>query len=263
MWRVIVSCSIVCSYLIQYVMKGLVISLAIVVVVVVVMVVFKRDPKAAAVSDVGGSVPATVDAAPVVKRNPAYQIMSSDTNEFKNAVYLEILIQDKITMEEMIAIARNERRTHGGDTRLHAGFRYKSMNNPYYGTASYLVDCSGCEQRDEDGEPISAILRYKEPSEPETANILPKGMSEDAVIARFYDHGWEDNALIAYTNKSKTKASYYWLYVDKEPSEQKLRPLGDGVFQVIETGAKYRVSSDRVEYIQTNSTISFTYERTK
>lgn len=83
------------------------------------------------------------------------------------------------------------------------------------------------------------------------------------VIARFYDHEWERNALIAYTNKSKRKASYYWLYKDEDPAEEKLRPLGNGVFQVIETGAKYRVSTDKVEYIQTNGTISYTYERMK
>jgi hypothetical protein len=248
-------------------MKGFLISLSIVVAAVVAMVVFKRDPQTAAGGGIDSSASAPIEeaasAVPVVKRNPVYQIISTDTNEFKNAVYLEILIQDKITMEDMIAIAHNERRTYGGDTRLHAGFRYKSMNNPYYGTASYLVDCSDCQQRDEDGELISAILQYKESTEPETTHKLPKGISEDAVIARFYDHGWERNALIAYTNKSKTKASYYWLYKDEDPAEEKLRPLGNGVFQVIETAAKYRLSTDKVEYIQTNGTISYTYERMK
>lgn len=186
----------------RVVMKGVVISLSIVAAVVVAMLVFKPDPQTTEGGGTNRSASAPGEqaaaASPVIKRNPVYQIMSADTNEFKNAVYLEILIQDKITVEEMIAIAHKERKTYGGDTRLHAGFRYKSMNNPYYGTASYLVDCSDCEQRDEDGEPISAILRYKESTELETANILPKGMSEDAVIARFYDHGWERNALIAY-----------------------------------------------------------------
>lgn len=246
-------------------MKGIVLSALIVVVVAIVLVVFKPEPQVITSSNVESPKAADVEAssapAPVAKRNPPYQIVSSDTNEFKRAVYLEILIQDRITIEEMIAIAYNERRTYGRDTRLHAGFRYKSMNNPYYGTASYLVDCSGCQQRDEDGEPISAILQYKESDEPETASILPNGISADAVIARFYDHGWEQNALIAYTNKSRTKASYYWLYKERDPGEEKLRPLGNGIFQVIETGAKYRVSSDKVEYIQTNGTISYTYER--
>ncbi|MHA4740591.1 hypothetical protein [Dyadobacter sp. MSC1_007] len=70
-------------------------------------------------------------------------------------------------------------------------------------------------ETDEDGEPISAILQYKESTEPETANKLPKGISEDAVIARFYDHVWELNALITYTDKSKTKASYYRIYKER------------------------------------------------
>src|SRR5688500_10041740 len=107
-------------------MKGLLISLSILAAVVVAMVVFKRDPQTAAGGGIDSSASAPIkeaaSAAPVVKRNPVYQIISMDTNEFKNAVYLEILIQDKITMEDMIAIAHNERRAYGGDTRLHAGF---------------------------------------------------------------------------------------------------------------------------------------------
>jgi hypothetical protein len=198
-----------------------------------------------------------------VARNTEYQVISSDTNEFKNTVHMDVLIQEKLTVDEMITIAHKERIAHGGTARVHVGFRYFSKNNPYYGTASYFVNCSDCHEKDEDGEPISANIAYKEAESPETISILPAGIDSAHVIARFYDHGWGNNALIAFTNKEKTKASYFHLYKSAEPSEEKLMPLTDIEYKVIDTGAKYRVYDDRVEYIQTNGTVSYTYQRSK
>ncbi|WP_159471850.1 hypothetical protein [Dyadobacter sp. 3J3] len=193
-------------------------------------------------------------------RNTDYQIMTSDTNEFKNAVYLDVLIQEKLTVDEMIAIAHKERISHGGTAHVQVGFRYFSNNNPYYGVANYNIDCSACTEKDEDGEPISAQVMYKEPTLPETINNLPDGVRASNVIARFYDHGWGQNALIAYTNDLKTSASYFNLYNDAKSGETKLTPQDNMVFKVIETGAKYQILNDRVEYIQTNGNISYTYQ---
>jgi hypothetical protein len=194
------------------------------------------------------------------ERNTSYQVISSDTNEFKNTVHMDVVIQEKLTVDEMIAIAYKERMAHGGTARVHVGFRYFSENNPYYGTASYFVNCSDCHERDQDGEPISANIAFRESENPETINNLPAGIDSTMVIARFYDHGWGNNALIAFTNKEKTKVSYFHLYKNEEPGEVKLTALTDIEYKVIDTGAKYRVYDDRVEYIQTNGTISYTYK---
>ncbi|MDQ6481710.1 hypothetical protein [Dyadobacter sp. LHD-138] len=193
-------------------------------------------------------------------RNTDYQIMESDTNEFKNVVYLDVLIHEKLTEEELIEIARKEWVSHGERLYMAVSFHYFSNNNPNYGKASYFVDCDGCEGREKHHEPIEANIFYKGPEFPETINILPAGIDSSKVIARFYDHGWGNNALIAYTNKEKTKASYFHLYKAEKSGEIKLKPLDNMVFKVIDTGAKYQVLNDRVEYIQTNGTISYTYQ---
>lgn len=196
-----------------------------------------------------------------VKMKHEYQIISSTTHEFKNVVSLEALIQDKITLDEMIEIAYDERVLRGGTALVQVRFRYFSENNNYYGSAGYLVDCSDCQQLDPKGDPISADIFYKEAAVSKTINDFPKGIAPKDVIARFYDHGWQQNALIAYTDKRKSQASYFMLYPENKQSEIKLKPINEYTFKVIDTGAKYRVLKDRVEYIQTNGTISYTYPR--
>lgn len=242
-------------------MKGIVISILLMAAVAIML--FTNKPTGKKVSyDVSASTDQISNPeSKQIKRNTDYQILSSDTNEFKNTVYLDVLIQEKLTVDEMIAIAHKERVSHGGTARVQVGFRYFSENNPYYGTAAYLVNCSDCREKDEDGEPISANIAYKESKNPETINDLPAGIDSTMVIVRFYDHGWGNNALIAFTNKEKTKASYFHLYKNEEPSEVKLKPLTDIEYKVIDTGAKYRVYDDRVEYIQTNGYISYTYQK--
>ena len=71
------------------------------------------------------------------------------------------------------------------------------------------------------------------------------------------------NALIAYTNDARTKASYFSLYKGNETSEEKLIPQDYMVFKIIDTGAKYQVLDDRVEYIQTNGNITYTFQIAK
>jgi hypothetical protein len=244
-------------------MKGIVISILVVAAVAVLL--FTNKPTGEKVrSDVNVQTDQISDPeSKQIERNTDYQILTSDTNEFKNAVYLDVLIQEKLTLDEMIAIAHKERVSHGGTARVQVGFLYFSENNPYYGTAAYLVDCSNCHERDQDGEPISANIAYKESQNLETINNLPVGIDSSMVIARFYDHGWGNNALIAFTTKEKTKASYFHLYKNEEPGEVKLKPLTDIEYRVIDTGAKYRVYSDRVEYIQTNGRVSYTYQIAK
>lgn len=196
-------------------------------------------------------------------RNMDYQIMESDTNEFKNVVYLDVLIHEKMSKEELIEIARKEWVSHGERLYMALSFRYFSNINPNYGVASYFVDCDGCEARKKYVEPIQASIFYKESQEPETINMLPDGVDSSMVVARFYNHASGDNALIAYTNAGKTTASYLTLHKGYQPSEEKLLSQGNMVFKIIETGAKYQVLNDRVEYIHTNGNIAFTFQIAK
>ncbi len=66
--------------------------------------------------------------------------------------------------------------------------------------------------------------------------VLKQGMSptennrvtDSLVVARFYDYVSRLNCLIAFTNKEKSKASFFYLDHAKKYYQEKLLPLENG-----------------------------------